>query len=420
MTIDEIVKRVESATENVNNYLIKRIIDRILAIYDTDGVKFIPASRHDVMKILKSGKTLTEIEKEINKAIPGIEKEIHNAFNDMSNEIEREQDGLIDTALKGTNIAHHTPRVGAYVALKDLYLSDSEKVLIESAYRRTLGTFRNYTATTALSTQTQLIDTLDNAYNKVVRGVSVNTAIAEAIDDYSKIGTMVDYGGGVQHRLEVAVARAVRTGLTQASGDVTLERCNELKVEQVLVTSHIGARYTDKHEPANHMWWQGKVYDYNKPGQTKAPTDSVGKELQQIGEQMPHNKDKSAGDFLTITGYGTGEGLCGWNCRHTFTPFYPGININNQKQFDSEENKKRYDLDQKQRAKERRIRDLRRNYEALNHAYKNAPKGPLKDELKPKQQKAHMRYIDAVKAYNEWSKANGLRPKQERLKIANP
>lgn len=27
-------------------------------------------------------------------------------------------------------------------------------------------------------------------------------------------------------------------------------------------------------------------------------------------------------DFEAATGYGTGPGLCGWNCRHNFYPFY--------------------------------------------------------------------------------------------------
>lgn len=34
-------------------------------------------------------------------------------------------------------------------------------------------------------------------------------------------------------------------------------------------------------------------------------------------------------DFEAATGYGTGPGLCGWNCRHNFYPFYPGISVRN-------------------------------------------------------------------------------------------
>jgi len=419
MTIDEIVDITEKVAEEFNIYLTKKIVDRILAAYEDYGVQLIPSTRRDIVKMLESGKTLQEIEADINKYMPGLEKEVRVAFTNVGNVIEREQDGYLDIALNGLNILHHAPRTGAFVPLTQLYMTNVEKALLESAYKRTNATLRNYTATTAKSTQKQLIKTLDDAYNKVVRGVSINTAISEAIEEYSKVGTVVDFGNGVQQRAETVITRAVRTGLTQASGDITLERCNQLQVSQVLVTSHLGARYTDKHEPANHMWWQGKVYDYNKQGSQVKSTDSVAKQLQQIGNQMPHSKDESAGDFITITGYGTGEGLCGWNCRHTFTPFYPGISINNQRDYDSDENKKRYDLDQAQRAKERKIRDLRRNYEALKHAYGKAPDGPLKDDLKTKQQDAHKKYIDSVKAYNEWSKDNGLRPKQERLKTSN-
>lgn len=418
MTIDEIVEYTEYQTEQLNNYLTNRIIERIMAVYAEKGVQMIPATLRDIVKILSTGKTLKEIEKDIEKKLPGMEKEIRKAFVYAGNEIEREQDGFLKNIIEDSAVTYHAVRTGAYVTPDKLYLTETEKGLLESACRRTQGTFRNYTATTAKTTQKALIDAMDKAYNKVVHGVSLHTATAEAIEEYAKIGTMVDFGSGVKQRLETVVTRAVRTGVAQASGDITLARCNELDVDQVLVTSHIGARYTDKHEPANHMWWQGKVYDWDKTGQKKA-TDSVGTELHEVAKQIQHDPNESAGDFIKITGYGTGEGLCGWNCRHTFTPFFKGININNQKQFDDDENKKRYDLEQKQRAMERKIRDLKREYEGLNHAYKIAPDGPLKDTLKDKKQIAHKKYIDAVRNYNDWSKQNGLRPKQERLKIAN-
>ena len=32
-------------------------------------------------------------------------------------------------------------------------------------------------------------------------------------------------------------------------------------------------------------------------------------------------------DFIESTGYGTGEGLCGWNCYHSFSPFIPGVSV---------------------------------------------------------------------------------------------
>lgn len=58
------------------------------------------------------------------------------------------------------------------------------------------------------------------------------------------------------------------------------------------VSAHAGAR-------PEHAAWQGKVY--SRSG---------------TSEKYP--------DFRSSTGYGTGAGLCGWNCRHTFGPYIEG------------------------------------------------------------------------------------------------
>lgn len=413
--IDTLVEAFENRAEELNIYLTKRIVTRLMEIMENPEI--IPASRRDIIKMLENGRTFEQIKKDVKKAFPGMEKELEQAFKDASNEIEREQDMFVENAivLQGITVTHHTPRTGVYVPTRDLYLTKTEKALLESAYRRTHGTLVNMTATTATQTQAVLIDTLDKAYNKVTHGVSLWTATSEAIDDYSRIGTWVDYNGHKQ-RLETAVVRAVRTGLSQASGDITLDRCNTLGIEQVLVSSHLGARYTDKDEPANHMSWQGKVYDYHKNGHL--PNDRVGKELREIGKEVfPKTRNDSAGDFIKITGYGTGEGLCGWNCRHIFMPFYPGITVNNTVDYDSAENKRQYDLEQKQRAMERNLRNLRREYEGVKTAYKNST-GALKDTIKPRYQALEHRFRNSVQNYNAWCKQNGLRPKQERLKIS--
>ena len=57
-----------------------------------------------------------------------------------------------------------------------------------------------------------------------------------------------------------------------------------------------GARFGDGGLiPGNHFWWQGKFY--SRTGRTP---------------DLPL--------FVESTGYGTGECLCGWNCRHSFGP----------------------------------------------------------------------------------------------------
>ncbi|MBR0183687.1 MAG: hypothetical protein IJQ10_00760 [Clostridia bacterium] len=65
-------------------------------------------------------------------------------------------------------------------------------------------------------------------------------------------------------------------------------------------------------------------------------------------------------DFVKSTGYGTGGGLCGWNCRHSFIPFDPETMKNNLKKYGLEENKKMYENHQKQRFFERNVRKYKK------------------------------------------------------------
>lgn len=84
-------------------------------------------------------------------------------------------------------------------------------------------------------------------------------------------------------------------------------------------------------------------------------------------------------DFVESTGYGTGEGLCGWNCRHSFFPFYPGVSrphytpeaLAALNAKDVEYNGKkytRYEVSQMQRALERQVRAAKRSFVAQEAA----------------------------------------------------
>lgn len=93
------------------------------------------------------------------------------------------------------------------------------------------------------------------------------------------------------------------TGVGQLSARYSDALAEDLGTEFVEVSAHRGAR--DKGVgPANHKSWQGKVYH--------------------VGGAMTYNGVHYK-DFVTVTGYGTGEGLNGWNCRHKWYPFIPGV-----------------------------------------------------------------------------------------------
>lgn len=146
---------------------------------------------------------------------------------------------------------------------------------------------------------------LDVALVKVQSGATnYNGAVREAVDALAKSGLQwIDYPTGWHNRVEVAARRAVMTGVGQISAKYSEALKDEIGTEYVEVSAHRGAR--DKGVgPENHKSWHGKCYH-------------VGGDKTVNGVLYP--------DFERVTGYGTGEGLAGWNCRHKWYPFIPGV-----------------------------------------------------------------------------------------------
>ena len=72
------------------------------------------------------------------------------------------------------------------------------------------------------------------------------------------------------------------------------------------------------------------------------------------------------------SGYGTGDGLCGWNCYHSFFPYFEGMSRQAFERDPSARlgkiNDQVYEESQRQRALERKIRDSRRSCAATSAA----------------------------------------------------
>ena len=422
-----ITDRIENATEKFNQYMINRIVRRIVTLFDKEGtVDIIPATLSDIKKMRETGEVFQDIKKAVKDKLPEIEDELEEAFERTANSVTRDSDRFTEMLVKQESIPVNVPEpIKEQKPIRQLNVTAKEKALLKRAYKKTDGEIYNLTGTTAEQWQKEFIRVTDEAYWKVTHGVSLNTAVSEAIDEAAKYGTVVKYPTGHEDKIEVAVLRAVRTGLNQAAGDMSLARCASLGVSQVLVSSHLGARYTDKIEPANHMSWQGKVYDidWNNPAFEKYKPNILDPNDIKLYQKVRKNlallmkKNRSAGDFVEVTGYGTGEGLCGWNCRHTFSPFWVGINMNNTEQYDSKENKERYDLEQNQRKMERKLREARKVVYARKAGMLAAKTPELKNELKAKHKESQDKYSKMMQDYLDFCKKNKLRPLYERLKV---
>lgn len=130
----------------------------------------------------------------------------------------------------------------------------------------TQGTVNNLTRTTAISSQRLLINTLDKIHFRVTSGAqSYNQAVSEAINAVGQSNLKVHYPTGHKDNLDVAVRRAVVTGVNKCFSDLNLINAKEKGYNHVLVSSHLGARHIDNPSPEylSHDIWQGKVYEIN-------------------------------------------------------------------------------------------------------------------------------------------------------------
>lgn len=108
---------------------------------------------------------------------------------------------------------------------------------------------------------------LDNASMQIQSGaISYNQAIAEAVKQLADSGLKtVSYESGHVDSVDVAVRRAVMTGVNQINQKYREQSMDYLETDLVEVTAHLGARNTDGPNGwENHAKWQGKVYRWRR------------------------------------------------------------------------------------------------------------------------------------------------------------
>ena len=225
--------------------------------------------------------------------------------------------------------------------------------LLDAGARQTAGTWKNLTATTANTVTGQFERTLDAAWAKVSTGAfDYKTAVKQAVDSLADGMKFVTYPTGHKDSIEVAARRAILTGVNQTAGKLQVARADEMGVEFFETTAHGGAR-------PSHAEWQGRQFHR-------------GGAVDYMGKHYP--------DFEAATGYGTGAGLCGWNCRHTFFAVFPELGdppawtrdqLEELNARNIEYNGKlytRYEINQMQRARERNVRRWKKRYLAETEA----------------------------------------------------
>lgn len=324
---DKLVKLYSKVEQDILANMAERI-----AKYDY----YIPAAQHQHQKL---------------RAMGMLESDIEAQLAGMSGKSREEIQRLMQEAVEKSLTEDAAIYAAAGMGEVDPFAVSSIKGILRAGATQTGGLFTNLTRTTANTATKQFEDALDRAWLQVSTGAfDYNSAVRNAIKDLSRQGVgAIRYPSGHVDTLEVAVRRAVVTGVNQTSAKAQLALMDELDVDLVETTAHAGAR-------PDHQEWQGQVF--SRSGR--------------------HPKYR---DFVEATGYGTGAGLCGWNCRHSFYPFVEGgtqaytwdmlddyaaqsYTYNGKKMTE-------YEVTQEQRSIERSIRRWKREEVAMQAAGKD-------------------------------------------------
>lgn len=328
-------------------------------------------------------------------------KEIKKAIRKTSGISETKLNKLLDDVVE-RNQKYYTDLIDlAHITQPETLVDAAEVAAIRT---QTLDTFRNLTASmgflvdagrTMLPPAKAYQWALDSAALQVQSGaINYNQAIKTAVKELADSGLkVVDYESGHRDHVDVAVRRAVMTGVSQICAKYTEQSAEYLDTPYFEVSAHIGAR--DKPGPSpwsSHKDWQGRVYSIR------------------AGDIYP--------SIYEVCGLGSVDGLEGANCRHRRFPWVEGVSEHTYTDaqlehiddghgctFDGKEYTA-YEATQMQRRIERTVRKLKRE----KAAYKAA--GLHEDETAVN---IRLRRLNAK--YKAFSAEAGLPEQPERMRI---
>jgi len=358
----------------------------------------------EICSRLKAADELNEVTVQDIRALRshGIDlKEIKKAIHETSGISKTKLDKLLGDVV-ARNQQYYTDMIDlAHITKPETLVDAAEVAAIRT---QTLDTFHNLTASmgflvdagrTMLPPAKAYQWALDSAALQVQSGaINYNQAIKTAVKELADSGLkVVDYESGHRDHVDVAVRRAVMTGVSQICAKYTEQSAEYLDTPYFEVSAHVGAR--DKPGPSpwsSHKDWQGRVYSVR------------------AGDIYPSIYD--------VCGLGTVDGLEGANCRHRRFPWVEGVSERTYTDeqlehiddghgctFDGKDYTA-YEATQMQRRIERTVRKLKRE----KAAYKAA--GLHEDETAVN---IRLRRLNAK--YKAFSAEAGLPEQPERMRV---
>lgn len=211
----------------------------------------------------------------------------------------------------------------------------------------------NYVNQTLITTNYRL-STVQQAYTNVLNRTTAmfnsglytfEQSLERSITELAQSGIksiMIDKGGH-SWSLERYVRTVLKSTLSNTYNQLRTERMADYGVHTVLVTSHAGAR-----EACSRI--QGNVVDLRHP------------------DELPSNWEyRSIYDPYWQARYEEPSGHRGINCGHLHIPFIPGVNTNNQPEYDDDLNERIAQAQATQRRIERDIVKYKKNLMVAEH-----------------------------------------------------
>lgn len=389
--------------DQLEEYVMKDIIRRIAT---SEGRVITASAEWQMIRLIALGELPENILAEIQRTLNLSESEFEELLNDAIQRSDRFSEEV--TAKTGIT----PPPLKKNAVLMEY---------IDAVRKQTGDTFRNITASLGFAVKKNgklefkplakfYQETLDFALTQVTSGtVDYVSAIKQAADTMTASGLRwVDYASGHRDRVGVAARRAVLAGVTQVSSKITEARMEDFDSDLVEVSAHAGARNTGT-GPANHKEWQGKVYRWRRAGR-------------------PQTSKGDYPDFIASTGYGTGEGLNGWNCKHAFDVFIEDVS---ERIWSDEELKnidpppfkyrgKVYDYyaaTQQQRKLERNIRYSKEQLLVLQTAVNSAQDKNTREKVQQMYTNRAIKLRRQRGDYKDFCTAGNLKEQQERTSL---
>ncbi len=346
--------------------------DSILGIYDALNESIV---RDIARRIAKTGRVTDSAmwqikqSQEAGKLMEDIVKEVASITGFSDSYIQN----LFEEA--GARAIRYEADICMAAGLPSITLKQSPAMLqtLAAAVEKTKGNLNNLTGTTAIATQSLYYQYTNLAYMQVSSGAfSYQEAMKQAIRAAAIDGGKVLYANNHSSKLDVAVRRSLLTGVNQTAAKLTEMYASEMDCDYYETSAHAGARNTGAGY-LNHESWQGQVFCIS-------------------------GKDHRYRQFEEATGYGSGGGLCGWNCRHSFHMFFPGLSKPAYSSSTLDEYAKRshtyrtpdgekvtmteYECTQKQREYERKIRESKALLAGYDSAAKGAENATLENSMR--------------------------------------